>query len=156
MLKCALGSSVYEPPTLTVDPPALLKLAAGARFKSVAPGIYVHPVERLELRVQGPILSDAEPDSDCPKGPLVLSRPRARTPKAPQPSRPCRSTALTGSVPGGPPAATGKCRAGTDRPAPPQAEAGDTATQGRPSPVTLTIVDLRRPAALAAQARAAP
>ena len=29
-----------------------------------------------------------------------------------------------------------------DRPAPTQAEADDTATQGRPSPVTLTIVDL--------------
>jgi hypothetical protein len=48
---------------------------------------------------------------------------------------------------------TGKCRAGTDRPAPTQAEAGDTATQGRPSPITRTIVDLRLSAALAAQVR---
>ncbi len=55
------------------------------------------------------------------------------------------------SIPGGP-AATGKCRAGTDRPAPTQPEAGDTATQGRPSPLPLTIVDLRLSAALAAQA----
>ncbi len=55
------------------------------------------------------------------------------------------------SIPGGP-AATGKFRADTDRPAPTQAEAGDTATQGRPSPVTLTIVDLRLSTALAAQA----
>ena len=31
-------------------------------------------MERFELRVQGPILSDAEPDSDCPKGPLVFGR----------------------------------------------------------------------------------
>ncbi len=33
-----------------MDPPALLKLAASARFKSVASAIYM---ERLELRVQG-------------------------------------------------------------------------------------------------------
>ena len=82
-------------------------------------------------------------------------RPRARAPKAPQPSRPCRSTgsAQTGpqfrffSISGGP-AAKCRARAGTDRPAPAQAEAGDTATQGRP----LMIVDLRLSALLAAQA----
>ncbi len=101
-------------------------------------------------------LSDAEPDSDCPQDPPVFGREPANL-KAPQPSRPYRSTgfAQTGAqfpfflISGGPAA---KCRAGTDRPAPTQAEAGDTATQGRPLPVMLTIVDLRLSALLAAQA----
>ncbi len=87
-------------------------------------------------------------------------RPRARKPKAPQPSRPYRSTgsAQAGaqfrffSISGGP-AANLKCRAraGTDRPAPAQAEAGDrdTATQGRP---LMIVGDLRLSALLAAQA----
>jgi len=51
-------------------------------------------MERFELRVQGRILSDAEPDSDCPKGPLVFGRepahlkPRSRAGLAgPQHSR---------------------------------------------------------------------
>ncbi len=72
MIKCALGSSVYEPPTPTVDPPALQKFAAGARFKSVASGIYVHPLSASSSESRALlVLSDAEPDSDCPKDPLV-------------------------------------------------------------------------------------
>ena len=57
------------------------------------------------------------------------------------------------SIPGG---LAAKCRAGMDRPAATQAEANDTedltGTRGRPLPTLLTIVDLRRSAALAAQA----
>ena len=68
-------------------------------------------MERSEFRA---VLSDAEPDSDCPKDPLVFGR----EPKAPQPSRPYRSagSAQAGapfsffSIPGG---LAAKCRAGT-------------------------------------------
>ena len=108
----------------------------------------------------------------------TLPRPRfqsgsapCRKPKAPQPSRPYRSTgsAQTGAqisfllISGGrSPAA--KCRAGPDRPAPTgtQAEAGDTATQGSqgrpgPLPIVLTmIVDLRLSQAALLAAQAAP
>ena len=46
MIKCALGLLQRLGTTPTVDLPALLKFessTAGARFKSVASGIYVHP-----------------------------------------------------------------------------------------------------------------
>jgi hypothetical protein len=48
MIKCALGSWQRLGTTPAVDPPALLKLAASAGFKSVASETYM---ERLELRV---------------------------------------------------------------------------------------------------------
>lgn len=82
MIKCALLRQQRLGTNPRVDPPALLKFAAGARFKSVASEVYAHPWSASSSESRA-LLSDAEPDSDCPK---------ARTPKAPQPSRPCRST----------------------------------------------------------------
>ena len=82
MIKCALLRQQRLGATPRVDPPVLLKFADGARFKSVASEIYVHPhVERFELGVHG-LLSDAESDSDCPKDPLVFGRgPANLTPR---------------------------------------------------------------------------
>ena len=102
------------------------------------------------------VLSDAESDSDCPKDPLVFGREPANLKPRSRAGLKYRSTgsAQTGaqfrffSISGGP-AAKCRARAGTGRPAPAQAEAGDTATQGRP----LMIVDLRLSALLAAQGR---
>ena len=76
-------------------------------------------MERSEFRA---VLSDAEPDSDCPKDPLVFGREPANL-------KPRSRAGLTGprgrhnpvrgfsffSIPGG---LAAKCRAGTDRPAP--------------------------------------
>ncbi len=103
------------------------------------------------------LLSDAEPDSDCPKDPPVFGRepanlkPRSRAGLTSPRGSQTGAQFLFFLVSGGP---APKCRAGTDRPAPTQTEAGDTATQGRPlpGPVMLTIVDLRLSALLAAQA----
>ena len=102
------------------------------------------------------VLSDAESDSDCPKDPLVFGRepanlkPRSRAglagPRGPhRPERSCPSFRFQ-------PEAARRPNAAPARTAPTQAAAGGTATQGRPLPVTLAIVDLRLSAALAAQA----
>jgi hypothetical protein len=111
------------------------------------------------------LLSDAESDScfGLSEDPLVFdrepanlkTRSRAGLAGPRGPHKPVRSFPSfrfqAARRPAGPPA---KCRAraGTDQPAPTQAEASDTATQGRP----LTIVDVKlrmsRAALLAAQA----
>ena len=103
------------------------------------------------------LLSDAESDScfGLSEDPLVFDREpanlktRSRAGLAgPQHSRVRFQAARRRPLANAAPARTA--------PPPPQAEAADTATQGRPSPVTLTIVDLRLPDAPAAPAAAAP
>jgi hypothetical protein len=92
------------------------------------------------------LLSDAESDSDgarlgLSEGPSCF-RPRARTPKAPQPSRPCRSTGSAQAfflIPGLP-ASRMPRRHGPARP-PPHSNSGP--------PLTSTV-DPHRSAALAA------
>ena len=117
--------------------------------------MYAHPWSASSSESRA-LLSDAEPDSDCPKDPLVFGRepahlkPRSRAglagPRSPhRPERSCPSVRFQ-------PEAARRPNAAPARTAPTQAAAGDTATQGRPLPVTLTIVDLRLSAALAAQA----
>ena len=78
MIKCALLRQQRLGTTPRVDPPALLKFAAGARFKSVASEIYVHPWSASSSESRA-LLGDAEPDSDCPKDASVFGRESPRT-----------------------------------------------------------------------------
>ena len=155
MIKCALLRQQRLGTTPRVGPPVLLKFAAGACVKSVASEVYAHPWSASSSESRA-LLSDAEPDSDCPKGPLVFGRepvhlkPRSRAglagPRGPhRPERSCPSVRFQ-------PEAARRPNAAPARTAPTQAAAGDTATQGRPLPATPTIVDLRLSAALAPQA----